>query len=190
MVGIGDPPEDVRIDGFLYIFNFLAGFSVSNLSVTNSSYADDAAIWTWDNKGTLKLTDVKTQATEEDSTGILIAHNGTVELNRVNSNDNGYIGARIWNWGSGGIKITNSTFRQNLQNVNNGILYYDEEYDQYGNPTGTTYATYRGVDLWSMGPISLSGFQYPEILGMEPGSLLRAALPLKAVSLIRTTRMA
>jgi hypothetical protein len=157
LVGMGDLPEDVLIKGFLYIYGFPNGFSVDNLSVTRSSDTDEAAIWTWDNKGTIKLTDVNAQATGEDSTGILITHTGTVELNRVNSSDNGYIGARIWNWGTGGIKITNSTFDRNLQNVVDGMPYFDDEYDSSGNPTGKTVATYRGLDLWSVGPISLFG---------------------------------
>ena len=54
---------------------------------------DDAAIWTWNNGGTLKLTDITAQAEGEDSIGMVIYHSGTVELNRVDSSNNGYLGA-------------------------------------------------------------------------------------------------
>ena len=98
---------------------------MSNLSITNSSYTDEAAIWTWDNKGTLKLTDVKAQATEEDSSGIIIDHTGVIELNRVDASNNAYIGARIYNRSNGSIKIMNSTFDNNLVNVSDGNWKFD-----------------------------------------------------------------
>ncbi len=65
-------------------------------------------------KGTMKLTDVNAQADGEDSSGIMIYHNGTVELNRVNASNNAYVGAYIENFATGAIKITNSTFENNL----------------------------------------------------------------------------
>ncbi|NTW08114.1 MAG: hypothetical protein HGA28_00920 [Anaerolineaceae bacterium] len=157
ITGTGNSPEQVTIDGHVYITNFQSGFTLQNLSVYNAEDQDFAAIYFDYNKGTIKLTDLKAKATHVDSSGIIIAHNGTVELNRVNSSENGYIGARIWNWGTGGIKITNSVFDLNLQNVVDGIEYFDDEYDQNGNPTGNTLPTYRGMDLWTPGPISLFG---------------------------------
>jgi hypothetical protein len=157
IVGTGDTPDQVVINGSIYVKRFPTGFTIQNLTVNNITDPEFAAIWIENNTGTIKLTDVNAHATQEDSSGIVIAHNGTVELTRVNSSNNAYIGARIWNWGTGGIKITNSTFDQNLQNVYDGIDYYDDEYDPSGNPTGTTLAKYRGVDLWSPGPISLFG---------------------------------
>ena len=76
------------------------------------------------------MTDVNATATGTDSSGIIIDHSGTVELNRVNASHNGYHGALIYNDGS--VKITNSSFDHNLQNVDDGINYYDDQYDEYG----------------------------------------------------------
>ena len=108
----------------LYIHDMLTGFSLSNLSVINTLYTDDAAIWAWNNTGLLQLTDVNATATGTDSSGIIIDHSGTVELNRVNASNNGYHGALIYNDGS--VKITNSSFDHNLQDVDDGINYYDD----------------------------------------------------------------
>ncbi len=158
LVGLGDSPEDVQINGFLYIFNFPTGFSVNNLSVTNSTNTDDAAIWTWNNQGTIKLTDVKAQATAEDSTGIIISHSGTVELDRVNANNNAYEGAYIYNFGTGPIKINNSTFDDNLVNVANGNAIFDcTDWDSSGYCIDWD-PIYTGLNIgWSAGPLTISG---------------------------------
>jgi putative surface-exposed virulence protein len=153
LIGKGATPEDVQINGSLYINDMQTGFSVCNLSVTNTAYADDAAIWAWNNKGLLQLTDVNATATGTDSSGIIIDHTGTVELNRVNASDNGYHGALIYN--SGSVKITNSSFDRNLQNVDNGI-FYDDYYDEYGTYQGS-YPSYDGLEIDTAGPVTLNG---------------------------------
>ena len=71
LVGLGDYPEDVQINGSIYIHDMLTGFSLTNLSVTNNIYQNDAAIWAWNNNGLLQFTDVNAQATGEDSSGII-----------------------------------------------------------------------------------------------------------------------
>jgi hypothetical protein len=106
--------ENVIINGWVYIANFAAGFSLSNLTV-NDINTDDAAIWFENNKGTINLTDVNATDSETDGLGILIDHNGIVQMTRVNSSNNGYIGARVRN--TGAVTISNSTFDGNLQDV-------------------------------------------------------------------------
>ncbi len=157
IVGLGATPEDVQINGRFYIYNFLTGFSVSNLSVTNS-IADDAAIWTWGNKGTLKLTDVNAQATSEDGSGIIISHNGTVELERVNASNNAYHGAYIENFGTGPVKINNSTFDNNLQDVFDGVENIDcFNWDEFGNCIEWD-PNYNGLNIgWAAGPVVITG---------------------------------
>ncbi len=151
--GIDGTADQVVINGHLYIVNFLTGFSVENLSVYNSTSSNDAAIWAALNLGTLKFTDVNAQATGEDMYGMLIDHTGPVELNRVNSDNNGYMGARIINATS--VKITNSTFDNNLQNVNDG----DGMYDSVANYTGLY------LDNVQFGPVTINGVSVSNNIG-------------------------
>ena len=155
LIGKGATPEDVLIQGSLYITNMASGFTVSNLSVFNPYYDDDAAIWAWNNKGTLKLVDVNATATGTDSSGIIIDHTGTVELDRVEASGSGYLGARIYN--SGAVKITNSSFDHNLNDVDDGI-FYDDYYDEFGVYEGS-YPSYAGleVNVGTNSPITLNG---------------------------------
>ena len=141
--------EDVIINGWVYIEDFATGFSLSNMTV-NDSWADDAAVWLTGNKGTVKLTDINANAPEEDSSGIVIIHSGAVELNRVNSSNNGYVGAYISNSTTGAIKITNSTFDNNLQNVYDGSIFDCSGWDVNGN-------CMVGLDIWTPGPVTLFG---------------------------------
>ncbi len=163
LVGKGLTPEDVQINGFLYISNMLSGFSVSNLSVTNTVYEDDAAIWAWNNKGTIQLVDVNATATGTDSSGIIIDHSGTVDLNRVNASGNAYMGARIYN--AGAVKITNSAFDNNLNDVDDGI-FYDEYYDEYGNYLYNS-PSYAGLEInnGTTSPVTLYGVSAQENAG-------------------------
>ena len=155
--GEGDPTKIV-INGNLYIGGFPSGFSVSNLTVYNPDSVDDAAIWTYQNGGTLKLTDVTAQAEGEDSSGIIISHSGTVELNRVDSSNNAYLGAYIENYTTGAIKITNSTFENNQKNVFDGNWYFDcTEWDGDGYCTKTRPHKV-GLEIgWNGGPVTLFG---------------------------------
>ncbi len=177
LVGLGSAPEDVTINGYLYIFNMLNGFSISNMRVINSNEANDAAIWMEGNKGTIKLTDVITQATQTDSSGIVIInHNGNVELNRVASNGNAYHGARIENWASttGTVTINNSEFNDNLQNVTDGAV-FDEYYDEnLGDYVSDPY--YAGLFINSLGKITINGVNASDNIGdgidaVTPGTL-------------------
>jgi hypothetical protein len=141
--------DEVIINGWVYVEDFATGFSLSNLTV-NDPFADDAAVWLTGNKGTVKLTDINANASEEDSSGIVIIHSGAVELNRVNSSDNGYVGAYISNSTTGAIKITNSTFDNNLQNVYDGSIFDCSGWDVNGN-------CMVGLDIWTPGPVTLFG---------------------------------
>ena len=151
--GKDSPAEDIIINGRLYIRNFTSGFSVNNLTVKNTVDADYSAIQIEDNAGTIKLTDVNAQATGEDSTGIRVIHTGPVELNRVDSSGNGYLGAWIINANS--VKITNSTFDNNLQNVNNGVVGYDDTYDETGYIG--VFPNYSGLFASVLGPVNVYG---------------------------------
>jgi hypothetical protein len=118
IVGHGDTPEDVAINGHVEIYNFPTGFSLTNLSVLNTYYTHDYAIYTHNNSGTITMTDVNARVTGHDSSGIIIDQTGNVVLNRVNASDNAYMGADIT--ASGTITITNSAFDDNLHNVVDG----------------------------------------------------------------------
>ncbi|NTW08043.1 MAG: hypothetical protein HGA28_00545 [Anaerolineaceae bacterium] len=166
--GLGTNPEDTKIFGFIQIHGFSTGFTLSNLSVINNwtGTENGAAIETWSNSGTLTLTDVTAKATEEDSTGIMVAHDaGTVVFNRVDASDNAYMGARIYNYGTGGVKITNSTFDNNLTKVLDG----DDIYDCNWNPdTGTCdgYSPhFSSLYVYSSGPVTLLGNSVSNNLG-------------------------
>jgi hypothetical protein len=125
-------PAEVYLDGVLYIHDMPAGFSVSNITVENNDYPDDAAIWVEDNIGTLTLTDVKTSSTAEDASGITVLNNkGAVVLNRVESCGNAYKGLAIVTIDptviTGPVTIMNSIFDNNLKNVYDGSFYYESE---------------------------------------------------------------
>jgi hypothetical protein len=155
IVGKNGTSDEIVINGNLYIYNFINGFSVENLTVNNNTASDDAAIWAWMNLGTLKFTDVNATAAGEDSSGFIIDHTGPVELNRVNASNNGYSGARIVY--TTNLKITNSTFDNNLLNVNDGISYYDDVYDEFDNYVGQS-PNYTGLNIqWGQGPVTLLG---------------------------------
>jgi hypothetical protein len=141
----------VIINGIVEIKNFLSGFTLRNLTVINSTDSDSAAIWARNNRGTIKLTDVIAQATEEDSSGIII-DGGGAELTRVISSDNAYHGLWIpWktpyssNWSPGPVKITDCTFDGNLKNVNDGI----SDYENFTKDTS--------VEVWVQGAITING---------------------------------
>ena len=123
---LGKPadPSTVVINGRLEIQNFPLGFSVNNLTVINSTDTASVAIWAKKNGGTIKLTDVTAQATQQDSSGIIIDGSGA-ELTRVTSNDNAYHGLYIHTTNGIPVKITDSTFDHNLLNVIDGIPDYD-----------------------------------------------------------------
>lgn len=115
---IGDAAEstDVQINGWIYVYNYNAGFTIKNLTVTNDNYSQDAAIWAWDNVGTISLIDVNAQATQSDSAGIYIeAQTGGVVLNRVNASDNAYQGVSIE--AAGPVTVINSTIERNFKNT-------------------------------------------------------------------------
>ena len=120
-----NPAEDIIINGQLKIHNFLSGFSVSNLTVKNTADEDSAAIWAYDNSGTVKLAYVNALATGEDSSGIIIEKSG-VELNGVNASGNAAHGAMLLPAGTAAIKITNSSFDNNAQTVNDGNSDYGD----------------------------------------------------------------
>ena len=130
----------------------------------NDGNPDDAAIWFENNKGTVKLTDIYANESGTDGIGVLIDHNGTVQLTRVNSSNNGYFGARIHN--TGAVTISNSTFDGNLQDVDNGFDYawYDKTYDEYGNETGQV-ANYHSLEVYTSGPISVFGVSASDNIG-------------------------
>ena len=157
LVGEGAEPGDVIINGGLIIKNFLTGFTVKNLSVLNTTDSEFAAIKAEDNKGTIKLEDVNAQATGLDSSGIILNNVAPMELNRVNASGNGYMGARILAWSGGGsIKITNSTFDNNLNNVDNGLSDYDcTNWD--GFSCLSQMAMYKGLSIQANNPVSLFG---------------------------------
>jgi putative surface-exposed virulence protein len=115
--GLGTTPEDVTINGSLTIRNFLTGFSVNNLFVTNSSCSNCAAILAEDNNGLIKLTDVKATANGSNSRGIEIHHSGSVELNRVNATGSTSNGAYIVNAGTGALIIKNSSISGNVRGL-------------------------------------------------------------------------
>ena len=167
IVGKGASPEDVVINGWLYITNFLNGFSLENLSVNGDpTIPDDGSIWAKNNKGTLKLTDVNANASGEDGTGIIIFHNGAVELKRVNSSNNDYMGAFIVNYGTGPVTITNSSFDNNARVVHDGNEVVDcNQWDSYGYCTNSA-PNYVGLNIaWAGGPVNLFGVSASVNLG-------------------------
>ena len=131
--------ENVVINGFDYIIhNFLSGFSVSNLTVINGLDAngpadtDSAAILAENNSGVVKLTNVNARADGEDSSGIIIEESGA-ELNGVNASGNAAHGAMLLPAGTAAVKITNSTFDNNAQTVNDGNPQYGSYFSWFGS---------------------------------------------------------
>jgi hypothetical protein len=180
LVGEGTAPEEVQIYGDMYIYNMDYGFQVKNLSVTNTAYTNDAAIWTWDNRGTLKLEDVNAQATQQDSSGIVISHTGTVILNRVNANGNGYMGAEIDN--NGPITVMNSAFDSNGDSILDGYGGSEEPYyvGLVVNEMGTGSVLVNGVSAnWNEGdginvyaPLATITVKNSEFSENDPGHII------------------
>jgi putative surface-exposed virulence protein len=159
IIGKGLEPENVVINGSVYVTGFPSGFSIRNITVNgNPAYSDDAAILTEYNNGALKLTDINTNATGEDGTGIIIFHTGSVELTRVNSSNNDYMGAFIVNFGTGPVTITNSSFDNNAKDVKDGNSTVDcNQWDSDGYCTNSA-PNYVGLNIaWAGGPVSLFG---------------------------------
>jgi hypothetical protein len=162
LVGTGSTPEDVQINGSISVSGMVGGFSLNRLTVF-SNIPDGNAIEMYDNGGTLSLVDVNVTNTATDGTGIFIYHTSTIDLNRVSSNNNGYLGARIY--GNGAVKINNSEFNNNLSNVNDGVPGFDDEYDENGDPTGFTNPFYASVSISTAGPVTLTGVMASDNLG-------------------------
>jgi hypothetical protein len=147
ITGNGATPDDVLITGYLWIHDMPAGFAVTNLSVDDVYYNNDAAIWANNNKGTLTFTDVNATSNHQDSSGIVLLNNtGAVVMNRVNASNNAYKGVDIYNQ-TGPVTITNSTFDHNLLNVNDGVPY---------EGSVPYYAGLR-ISLLSNGAVTLTG---------------------------------
>jgi hypothetical protein len=158
--GMGSTATDVNITGRIQVEYMANGFSISNLSVNNTTYTDTAAIWMEYNTGLIKLTDINATAAGTDSSGIVVAYNwGSVELNRVAADGSGYHGAYIENLTTGTVKVTNSEFNSNLNYVDNGNTseggidgYWDE------NEDWNTYApSFSGLNIYNNGSTTLYG---------------------------------
>ncbi len=121
LVGEGDSLDDVMLYGTISVFGMPSGFSINNMSVfTNSIDENEAAITFAGNKGLIQLVDVNATSMGQDGIGIVVTGQaGNVELNRVAANNNGYNGALI-TVSSGTVKVTNSEFNHNMQNIADG----------------------------------------------------------------------
>ena len=107
----------------------------------------------------MKLTNVNARADGEDSSGIIIVKSGA-ELNGVNASGNAAHGAMLLPAGTAAIKITNSSFDNNAQTVNDGN-------PQYGtislglrlDGTTTIYeeANRSGLLIKTLGPVTIYG---------------------------------
>ncbi len=121
LVGTGDSPDDVMLYGTISVFGMPTGFTINNMSVfTDSIDENEAAITFAGNKGLIQLVDVNATSMGQDGIGIVVTGQaGNVELNRVAANNNGYNGALI-TVSSGTVKVTNSEFNHNMQNIADG----------------------------------------------------------------------
>jgi hypothetical protein len=122
LLGLGSTPNDVRINGTIYVHNMAAGFQISNLTVNNSEFIATAALRTESITGSVTITDVVTTATTTNSSGMEITAIGNIILNRVTSNNNAGIGAYAAS-GGGSITVMNSTFDNNLNDFNPSTIH-------------------------------------------------------------------
>ncbi len=159
LVGLGDEPAKVTIDGSIWVLNMVAGFTINNVRVENDDplFTDNAAIWIdYTTRGAVNLVDVEATATGQDSSGIFVESTGNVTLNRVNASGNGYHGTRIF-YPTGTVSIINSVFEDNLNLVDDGYYWYDSAFDDSGPIPGSETPAYAGLMIDNTLPVTLNG---------------------------------
>ncbi len=126
IVGNGATPADVLINGSITLQNIENGFSISNLTVTNTSDNKAKAIDATENiSGTIVISNVVATESGRNGIGIKIKTEGDVYLDNVDASGSGYLGCGIS--ASGSITVVNSVFTNNGNNylVSAAIEWYD-----------------------------------------------------------------